>query len=508
MKSSDAFDGLQPAGLWAHFDRITRIARPSGQEAAIRQYIETWAGRHGFPAQRDAAGNLSVRVPPSPGAAPESPLALQAHLDMVCVREEASPSDPARGEIQVVRDREWIKAEGSTLGADNGIAIAAMLHLAEAAGLRHGPMDLLFTVEEETTSSGADSLDPSLLRANILLNLDSEEEGVVVAGSAGGIWTKLRWSSPLHSVPDDWRTVEVAIAGLQGGHSGIDISKHRLNAICGLLRILQKVAEGLPLRLGAVEGGDAFNAIPRLASAAVCYPAAEQAGFNEAISSAREELTDEFLESEPGLSFRVTSSSALPQVCHSLEDSRRLLDMLSVLPNGVLGMDRRIPDLVETSCNLGVVAREGDHLVVQSFSRSSVTPALHAVVAAIAAAARLGSAEFSVVPPEGPCWELDPSSRALALVREAFRRLFGKEPALQTVHAFLECSLIKKQNPVLDIVSLGPEIRDAHRPGERVHIGSVGRFFRLLSEVVSDHAGETKPVALNGNPHVGARDLH
>lgn len=488
----DVFAGLQPAGLWVHFDRITHIPRPSGREAAISQYIVSWAERHGFPAQRDDAGNLYVLVPASPAAGGSPPIALQAHLDMVCVRDEASPSDPERGEIRIARDGEWVRAIGSTLGADNGIAIAAMLHTAESSELVHGPLDLLFTVEEETTSGGADQINPSLLRARVMLNLDSEEEGVVVAGSAGGIWSILRWLSPKGPVPDEWETVEVSLSGLQGGHSGIDISKHRLNAVHGLARILQRVAAEVPLCLAAVEGGDAFNAIPRQARAVVSYPAGEDARFATLYGQARSDLTDEYGENEPHLSIRLAALSGPPPLCYSPEDSRRLIDMLAVLPCGVLGMDRRFPDQVETSNNVGLVAIEEPHVVVHSFSRSSVTPALHAVVGAIAAAARLGGAEFSVVPPEGPCWEMDPGSHALAVVREASRRLFGRDPRLLTVHAFLECALIKKRVPDLDIISVGPEIRDAHKPGESVHIGSVERFSRLLAEVMRAFATEAQ----------------
>lgn len=485
------FAGLLPTGLWEHFGRITRIPRPSGQETAIAQHIMSWAERRGFPARRDAAGNLGVFVPESPRGLASPPIALQAHLDMVCAREEDSRADPARGEIRLVRDGEWIKADGSTLGADNGIAIAAMLHLAEAMEAPHGPIDLLFTVEEETTSGGADRLDPTLLRAKTLLNLDSEEDGVLVAGSAGGIWSVLRWAAPQHPIPDGWKSLEVALSGLQGGHSGLDISLHRMNGILGLVRILRAAAD-IPLCLCALEGGDAFNAIPRQARAVVAYPSEEEAVIRRAIDAAGAELSDQHRDTEPGFSMRLASPPEPPSSGYSLTDTQRLLDTLSVLPNGVLAMDQHIPGLVETSCNVGLVALDGPSVVVHSFARSSVTPALHSVTAAIAAAAHLGGAEFSVVPPEGPCWQLDPDSPALALVQTTYRGLFGEEPRLRADHAFLECALIKKNNPDLDLVSFGPRIQDAHRPGERVHIGSVERFSRLLSEVVGSFGREAQ----------------
>jgi dipeptidase D len=482
----DPYAGLEPAGLWSHFARITRIPRPSGQEGEIISHLLAWAERAGFAARQDAFGNLCVYVPPSPGAVASPPIALQAHLDMVCVREDGASGDPARGQIVVVRDGDWIRADRTTLGADNGIAIAAMLHLAESADALHGPLELLFTVQEETTSGGADALDPTLLRSRTLLNLDSEEDGVLVIGAAGGIWSVVRWRAPMEPLPSGWDAVEIAVSGLQGGHSGSDISKHRLNAIRGLLRVLLAAAEATPLSLCAAKGGDAFNAIPREARAVVSTSQADAERLRAAVERMREDLTREFLSSEPGLTITAAPPVIAPTLGYSPADSRKWIDMASIFPCGVLAMDPRFPGHVETSSSVGVIGVDGETLAVESFTRSSVTPAMHDVVESIRAAARLGGAQFSVVPPEGPCWEVDPASPALAAARAAYHRMFGAEPRQEAVHGFLEASLIRKQIPGLDIVSFGPEIRDAHKPGERVHIASVGRFCRFLSSIVRD----------------------
>jgi dipeptidase D len=407
---------------------------------------------------------------------------------MVCVREEGSPSDPARGEILAVRDGEWLMAKGSTLGADNGIAIAAMMHLAEAPGEVHGPLDLVFTVLEETTSGGADMLDPSLIRSKVMLNLDSEDEGVLVVGSAGCIWSVVRWSAPLEALPDGWSALEVALRGAQGGHSGTDIGKQRLNAVQGLARLLEKAAADDPFSISALKGGDAPNAIPREARAILSVPEKAIERFRKALAGAQDDLTREFSAIEPELTMRMHAPGRSPSSGFKPADSRRLVDMLTVIPCGVLAMDRRFPGLVATSSNMGVLSTDGATVSVESFSRSSTMPTLHEVVDRIRAAARLGDAEFAVVPPEGPAWELDSESRALAAAQATYRRLFGADLRLLAVHGFLECALIKKQIPGLDIVSIGPEIRDAHKPGERVHVGSVERFFRFLSELVSDFA--------------------
>jgi dipeptidase D len=408
---------------------------------------------------------------------------------MVCIGEDDA-SDPARGVIHLAREGEWIRAVGSTLGADNGIAIAAMQALAETTDLPHGPLELIFTAQEETTSAGADALDPAWVRSKTLLNLDSEEDGVLVIGSAGGIWSSMKWTAPMPGVPEGHVALEISLSGLLGGHSGSDISLHRLNAIEGLLYLLRAAASEAPIFLSAIEGGDAFSAIPRTSRAVIAVEGPSSARVQAALARAKDDLVDEYRPYEPDLTVRVRVAGDLPARGYSPPDSRRLVDLLSVIPCGVLALDPRLPGLVETSSSLGVIARAAGDLVIQNFTRSSVMSAMRAVVDGLRAAARLAGAEFSVIPPEGPSWEADPDSQALVLARATYRRLFGQDPQVLTVHGFLECSLIKKQIPDLDIVSFGPEIRDAHRPGERVNIGSVNRFYRLLTEVVAAFALE------------------
>jgi dipeptidase D len=252
-------------------------------------------------------------------------------------------------------------------------------------------------------------------------------------------------------------------------------------------------AEEVSFSICILEGGDAMNAIPREARTVLLLPEEEKEKLREALAGAQKDLPREFSVVEPGLAMRMHAPGSNPSSGFTRADSRRLIDMLTVIPCGVLAMDRRFPGLVETSSNMGVLSMDGATISVESFSRSSTMPALHEVVDRIRAAARLGGAQFAVVPPEGPAWEVDPASRALAAAQATYRRLFGVEPRLMAVHGFLECALIRKQLPGLDIVSIGPEIRDAHKPGERVHVGSVERFYRFLSELVSDYAAGTWP---------------
>jgi dipeptidase D len=403
---------------------------------------------------------------------------------MVCVRDGDAVSDPATGNIQTARGGEWIKALGSTLGADNGIGIAAALCLAESSDTPHGPLELLFTVEEETTFRGADGLDPGLIHANVMLNLDAVSSAALEVGCAGAAWTVIRWSAPRHPIPENWATAQISLSGLRGGHSGFDIHLNRLNAVKGMLRLLRKVAGDLPVQVCAIQGGDAINAIPIRAVSTITYPASQAGRLAQAVSAARLELAQQYRQAEPAMEVSQITLNTPSPVCWSQPDSNRLLDLLSVIPSGVLAVDPDVTDLVGTSNNLGIVAEEGAIVSVHSLSRSASAPAQGEVVASIESAARLAGAGFVIVPPVVPPWRVDPGSQAMATVHEAYQDLFNREPGLITVHGTAESGTISEHIPGLDIISLGPDIEDAHTPGERVNVPSVLRFYSLLSEVV------------------------
>ena len=484
MHEKAELEGLEPKGLWTHFAAMTGIPRPSGHEAEIAQYIAGWAQSHSYSFRRDSVGNICVYVPASPSAPGLRPVALQAHLDMVCVREGDTVSDPATGNIQTAREGEWIKALGSTLGADNGIGIAAALSLAESSDTPHGPLELLFTVEEETTFRGADGLDPDLIHADVMLNLDAVSSAAVEVGCAGAAWSVIRWSAPRRPIPESSATGQLTLSGLRGGHSGIDIHLNRLNAIKGIVRLLRKVAEDLPVQVCAIQGGDASNAIPIRAVSTIAYPASEAGRLAQVVSAARLDLAQQYREVEPTMEVTQHTLDTPSPVCWSQSDSNRLLDLLSVIPSGVLAMDPDVPDLVETSNNLGILAEEGAIVSVHCLSRSASAPAQGEVVASIESAAHLAGAEFAIIPPVAPPWRIDPGSPVLATVRAAYRDLFDHEPETITGHGAAESGTISQHIPGLDIISLGPDIEGAHMPGERVNIPSVLRFYRLLSEVV------------------------
>jgi dipeptidase D len=484
MKSKNAFAGLEPAALWAHFSHITEIPRPSGQESAIAEWLANWASTQGFSSRRDTAGNICIYIPASLDSLASRTVALQGHLDMVCVRSDNSTSEPSMGRIDILREGDWIVAPDSTLGADNGIGIAAAMCLAENKVTPHGPLELLFTVEEETTFKGADELDPGLTQAKVMLNLDSETGGELLIGCAGSIWSVLRWPVPAQPTPDGWLVADIALSGLSGGHSGNDIHKNHLNAIKGMVWLVRRLIKDFPSCLCALEGGDAFNAIPIRAHATISFPPTEAHSLEVALAAAHSRLARRFSLTDPGLSLSTANIDLQGIKCWSDESRDRLLDLLTAVPSGVVAMEQHAPCFVETSNNLGIVALRDDVLEVHCLSRSSVADAQEETVASIESAARLAGAEFAVVPPVLGPWRLPSDSALLAVVQAAYQDLFRREPTLATIHAGLECGSIQQRIPGLNVLSLGPEIHQAHRPGERVNISSVVEFYALLCEVV------------------------
>ena len=484
MISEDIFTGVEPATLWTHFSRITKIPRPSGGESTIAGWIADWAKAQGFSSRRDTAGNICVYVPASVDSRASRVVALQAHLDMVCVSTAGSTSDPAMGKIEIVLEGDWIVAPNSTLGADNGIGIAAAMCLAESKDIPHGPLELLFTVEEETTFKGADELDPSLIQAKVMLNLDSERVRDLYIGCAGAIVTVLRWSAPSQEPPAGWPAADINLSGLSGGHSGVDIHKNHLNAIKAMVWLLQRLVKDVPFRLCILEGGDAINAIPIWARTVISFPPAEAHAIETALANAQSQLASRFSLTDPGISLSMSNIDPRGIKCWSDTSRDRLLALLTAIPSGVIAMEQHAPQMVETSNNLGIVALRDDVVEIHCLTRSSVTDRQEETVASIESVARLAGAEFSIVPPNIDPWRLHSDSDLLAVVQAAYQDLFHHEPLFTTVHGAAECGTIQRRIPGLDVLSLGPDIHYPHRPGERVSISSVAEFYALLCEVV------------------------
>lgn len=494
MSTDSVFSGIEPAGLWGHFEALTRIPRPSKREEAVADHVMRWAREKGWTPKRDATGNVCVPVPATPGCEKAPAVVLQSHLDMVCERDSDSPYDPDQGRIHAVREGDWIRSEGTTLGADNGIGVAAMMYAAESGRGPRGPLDLLFTIDEETGLTGAKGLDASMLRGRVLLNLDSEEDGILTVGCAGGCDTHLEWvgerhpAAKLRSVPGGWTGLHVAVSGLQGGHSGVDINLGRLNAIKALVRMLEAVFPAAPLHLAAIRGGNKHNAIPREASADLLVPGDSIAAVRAAIEKARESLAVQYAGLDDGLRVAVEPRGGAIDGAWTDRESRALLDLLHALPAGVLAMSQDIPGLVETSSNLAVVNTEDGRVSICCSSRSSVAGALRDVLDSIQSIGRLSGVEIQ----EGdgyPGWKPNPASPLLGVAKRVYQRMFGNEPQVAAIHAGLECGLIGERVPGMDMISLGPEIRGVHAPGERVQVPSVEKFCRYLDGILAELAG-------------------
>lgn len=475
---------LEPTSLWKHFDAILTIPRGSGNEERMRQYVQGIADKHGLHTRTDGTGNIVVAKPAAAGRQDVPITILQSHLDMVNEKNSDVEHDFDRDPIQPQRQGAYLQATGTTLGSDNGIGVASMLAVLESSDIAHGPLELLFTVDEETGLTGAAALSDTMLRGRRLINLDSEEEGVVTIGCAGGADSHLHLTLSSERNPRSVTAFEVKLSGLKGGHSGVDIHLQRGNAIKLVVRALLAASLEFPVRIARLEGGNKKNAIPRecVATAVVADGDAER--FRGILDREFQEIASEFRPAEPNLTFRVETVD-VPRESWTRETSDRVIRLLSALPHGVLSMSYDIPELVETSTNLAAVPNKESKMMVLMSSRSSVASALDALRHRIRAIAGLADAEVSE---EGayPGWRPDLESPLLAVVKEVHQRAVGHEPQVGAVHAGLECGIIGEKYDGMDMVSIGPQIEFPHSPDERVKINTVGDFYRLLTATLEE----------------------
>lgn len=476
---------LAPKALWGHFDQILTIPRGSKEEDKMRAFVVGVAERLGLEHRVDRTGNVVVKKPGSTGKESAPATVLQAHLDMVNEKNSDVDFDFDTDAIRPVLDGDYLKADGTTLGSDNGIGVASMLAIMEASDLVHGPLEFLFTIDEETGLTGAQQLDPTLLSAKQLINLDSEEEGTLTVGCAGGADSHLTLAVERVPAPGNATAHTVKLFGLNGGHSGVDIHLQRGNAVQLLARMLR--AAGMPGLLAALEGGNKHNAIPREAWATVVIPEGTAGDFFARLDVQFRNVKGEFSVPEPGMQMSV-SDVAVPKNTWSTGSGARILDFLVALPHGVVAMSNDIPGLVETSSNLAAVKAGDGTFTVLTSSRSSVASGMDRIRGKIEAVATLAGAE--VEHHDGyPAWQPDLDSRILGVVRAVHARVLGTAPHVSAIHAGLECGLIGDMVPGMDMISIGPQIEFPHSPSERVHVASVGRFYDLLTETLKELAG-------------------
>jgi dipeptidase D len=481
---SKAIKGLKPAGVWKYFAEISQIPRGSKNESAITKYVLATAAKLGLEAKADKVGNVVVRKNGTPGREERPRICLQGHLDMVCEKNKDKVHDFLKDPIELVVKGNILMANGTTLGADNGIAVATCLALMAAKDLEHPPLEFLFTVDEETGLTGANNLEPGFLTSTTLLNLDSEEEGALYVGCSGGRDARGIWKVESTEAPAGSIAAEIRVRGLKGGHSGLEIDKGRGNAIKILGRILQRVAT-LGGKLASISGGNKHNAIPREADALVFVPRKNLEAVEELVAGCERVLKAEIATVDPGLSIVI---EALPRKKAKVLKSslqKKVLQTITALPHGVMKMSADIPGLVETSTNVAVIQTGKKEITFVTSQRSSVASEIDEISEMVQTVFQLGGAEVHAG--DGyPGWKPNLESEILKIAKSTYAQEFGKEPEVKAIHAGLECGIIGEKYPGMDMVSFGPTLEGVHSPDEKIYIDTVERFWQYLLAILKN----------------------
>jgi dipeptidase D len=473
---------LSPQPLWDIFAKVCSIPHPSYHEEALAKHIVEWAQEKGIHAERDEVGNILLRKPATKGMENRKPVALQAHLDMVPQKNNDTVHDFTKDPIQPFIENGWVKARGTTLGADNGIGLASALAVIADDSVEHGPLEVLLTMTEETGMAGAFGLQPNWLQSEILINTDSETEGEIYMGCAGGIDFTATLPLTREAVPAGYSTLKLTLKGLKGGHSGAEIHLGLGNASKLLARFLAEHADTLGLRLLDFTGGTLRNAIPREAIVTLAVAAGNvdtlKAAAQEFLATLQFELSA--VEKKIALVVEATES---PATALSVASQNGFIALLNATPNGVIRMSDDVKGVVETSLNVGVVTMKDDEVAINSLIRSLIDSGKEYVVSMLDSLGKLAGAK-TLAKGSYPGWKPEPSSPVMTLVRETYQQLFDKTPNIMVIHAGLECGLFKKPYPNMDMVSIGPTITGPHSPDEQVHIESVGLYWQLLTALL------------------------
>ncbi|MEW6194662.1 MAG: aminoacyl-histidine dipeptidase [Bacteroidota bacterium] len=481
---NNAIEGLAPATLWSRFFEISQVPRPSKHEERIRLYLRNFAGKNNLEIKEDETGNIVIKVPPKPGFENSPTVILQSHVDMVCEKNKDKNHDFNNDPIVLVKDGNWIKADGTTLGADNGIGAAAALAIATDYTFNHGPLELLFTVDEETGLTGANHLAKGFVEGKYLLNLDTEEDGCFYVGCSGGMDSVGTMKLEYEPANESFTPYLLFVSGLKGGHSGININDRRANAIRIIAQLLVRM-NNFNYQLQSITGGSKRNAIPREAEAALFIDSADEAKLRELINEFTLETVLEFNETDPGIKITFEKKDSAPgQQVYTKNFSTKIINTLLALPHGVISMSPAITGLVETSTNLATVTTENNFLRIGTSQRSSIESAKKNIAASVKSVFDLAGAEVTVG--DGyPGWQPNLESNILKISKNTFKNIFGREPELKAVHAGLECGILGDKYPGLEMISFGPTIEGAHSPDERVNIHDVEKFYRLLKAIIT-----------------------
>lgn len=475
---------LKPSLVWHHFEEICKYPRPSKKEEKIAGYVISVGKRLGLQTERDKFGNIVIRKPATPGKENLKTVVLQGHIDMVCESNRGVVHDFDNDPIQPYIDGDWVKAKGTTLGADNGIGFATALAVLESNDVEHGPLECLFTLDEETGLTGASSLKKGWLKADILINMDSEELGTIFIGCSGGKNTAAKFKTKLEKAPKNYSSFELKVAGLKGGHSGLEIHVGRGNAVKIMNRLIFDYSKENTIRLASINGGNKHNAIPREAFAVVAVPKKDEKILKKFVSKFNDIVKAEFAAVDPDLSVSM-SKHEMPEKFLDEKTQRKLIDALYAIPHGVLKMSNDIPGLVETSNNLAVVETIGKHINIVTSQRSSVASENVDATNMVSSVLKLAGAEISYG--DGyPGWKPDIGSDILKVFKSTFNQMYGKEPHVTAIHAGLETGIIKEKYPEMEMISFGPTMFGVHSPDEKLQISTVPEFYNQLVNVLKN----------------------
>jgi dipeptidase D len=473
---------LSPKPLWSIFADLCSIPRPSKHEEKVVQYVVDFAKNLGLEHYKDQVGNVIIRKPATPGKEKATPVILQAHVDMVPQKNSATVHNFETDPIQAYVDGEWVKAKGTTLGSDNGIGVAAAMAVLQAKDLEHGPLEVLLTIDEETGMTGAFNLEATSLKGKTMINLDSEDEGELYIGCAGGLNTSARIPVKRESVSGDYKAFKLNLTGLKGGHSGLDINLGRANANKLMNRFLWRATRAMAVRVAALEGGTLRNAIPRESFAVVVVAANDAAKFEKEIGAFSDILRIELGSVETDLVFKAESTE-MPKLVLEKKSQANFLNCIYVIPNGAIRMIAEMPQVVETSTNLAIVKLKETEVELMCLLRSSVDSAKADLANAMTSVFELSGA---AVKHDGdyPGWKPNVNSPILHAMQNVYQSKFGKKPEVKVIHAGLECGIIGDKYPGMDMVSFGPTIRHPHSPDEKVNIPTVQKFWDFLVETL------------------------
>lgn len=475
---------IEPKLVWNIFEEITQIPRPSKREEKIIAYVKEFAKKHNLEFKQDKLGNIVIKKPATKGMENRKPVVLQGHLDMVCEKNADVEHDFLNDPIQPYVDGDWVKAKGTTLGADNGIGVAMGLAVLASNEIEHPNLEVLLTLDEETGLTGAQQLGTDLLEGRILLNLDSEEEGTFIIGCAGGINTSGSFYYESEPIPANYIAYKVSLKGLQGGHSGLEIGDGRGNSIKLLNRFLWNLSKSVDYRLASFDGGNAHNAIPREAFATITFHQNDEISFHSFVERFRQVLITEWKSKEQKIEL-LYEKVELPNQVVSKEIQKKLLSAIYSLPHGVIRYSPEVKGLVQTSTNLAVISTKPNEIYVLTSQRSSIETEKYDIANQVKIVFELAGA----LPRQGegyPSWQPNLNSSILNVAKQIYQNIYQKEPKIEVIHAGLECGLIGEKYPGMDMLSFGPNLKDVHSPAERVQISSVNNVWNFLIEILKN----------------------